>query len=72
MICCVHLFRKLRERTGFSSKENKKEIKNDVFVLQSAPDAETFDHAVLLFLDKWEDKEEPFSTYFKSTWLGET
>lgn len=53
VICCVHLFRKLRERSGFSNKENKHQIKNDVFVLQSTPDAETFDHAVLLFLEKW-------------------
>lgn len=72
VICSVHLYRKLQEKSGFSCKENKKLIKNDIFVLQSAPDAETFDHAVLLFLEKWEDLEEDFCTYFKSTWLGES
>lgn len=30
------------------------------------------DHAVLLFLDKWQEVEEELCTYFKSTWLGET
>lgn len=72
VICAIHLFRKLREKSGFSSKENKQQIKNDIFVLHSAPDADTFDHAVLLFLEKWQETEEHFCTYFKSTWLGET
>lgn len=72
VICCIHLFRKLREKSSFSNAKNKQNIRNDVFVLHSAPDEETFDHAVLLFLEKWQKTDDEFCTYFKSTWLGET
>lgn len=72
VICSVHMFRKLKERSGYSSKENKQKIIDDVYVLHSSPDAESFDHAVLLFLEKWQATDEIFCTYFKSTWLGET
>lgn len=70
IICSVHLFRKLKERGGFLHKENKKALINDICILHSAPDAETFDHSVLLFLEKWENVEQDFCTYFKATWLG--
>lgn len=72
VICSIQLYRKLQERGNFVEKENKKLIQKDVCVLRSTPDAETFDHAVQLFLQKWEDIEEDFCTYFKATWLGET
>lgn len=72
VICSVHMFRKLRERSGYSSKENKQKIINDVYVLHSSPNSKTFDHAVSLFLDKWEAIDSDFCTYFEATWLGET
>lgn len=72
VICSVHMFRKLRERAGYSSKENKEKIISDIRALHSSPDAETFDNAVKLFLDKWQKTDDNFCTYFKATWLGET
>lgn len=72
VICSVHMFRKLEERSGYSSKENKKQIIDDVHVLHSSPDAESFDRAVLLFLEKWQAIDGEFCNYFKATWLGET
>lgn len=72
VICSVHMFRKLKERSGYSSKINKQRIIDDVYVLHSSPDAESFDHAVLLFLEKWKATDVGFCTYFKSTWLTET
>lgn len=72
IICSVHMFRKLNERSGYSNKENKREIIDDVYVLHSSSDAESFDHAVLLFLDKWAATDDAFCTYFKATWLTET
>lgn len=72
VICSVHMFRNLKKKSVYSSKENKQKIINDVYVLHSSPDAETFDRAVLLFLDKWQKTDDKFCTYFKSTWLGET
>lgn len=72
VICSVHMFRKLKERSGYSSKINKQRIIDDIYVLHSSPDAESFDHAVLLFLEKWKATDDGFCTYFKSTWLTET
>lgn len=71
VICSVHMFRKLQERSGYSSKENKKSIIDDVHILHSSSDRGAFDCAVSLFLEKWEGKDKDFCTYFKSTWLGE-
>lgn len=53
-------------------KDNKQKIINDVHVLHASPDAESFDPAILLFLDKWDETDGEFRTYFESTWLGET
>lgn len=72
VICSVHMFRKLRERSEYSSKENKGKIIEDIRVLHSSPDEKSFDHATLLFLDKWQKSDEDFCNYFKATWLGET
>lgn len=70
VICSVHMLRKIRERK-YSSKENKNLILDDVRILQRSSDAQKFDRAVILFLEKWEKTENEFCTYFKSTWLGE-
>lgn len=71
VICSVHMMRKLRERS-YSTKENKQLILDDVRFLQRSSDANKFDRAVILFLEKWEKTDSEFCTYFKSTWLGET
>lgn len=72
VICSVHMFRKLKERSGYSSKDNKQKIIDDIYALHSSSDADTFDNAVMLFLEKWKTTDDSFCTYFKSTWLSET
>lgn len=73
VICCVHLYRNVRKVDKYKDKkQNKQLIRNDIYVVQSSPNQASFEHAVLLFLDKWEDSEPDFCDYFKRTWLQES
>lgn len=71
VICSVHVYRNLRETSCYQEKQNKKLIKNDIHIVQSSPSHSSFEHAVLLFLEKWENPEPDFCEYFKRTWLRE-
>lgn len=69
IMCFAHVLRNVDKRK-FSSKNNKKLIKEDIRQLQQAPDKKTFTFMSTLFCAKWRPIEAEFITYFEKQWLG--
>lgn len=64
IMCFAHVIRNVRKRP-FASKSSKPLIVDDIRKMQLAPNRNTFDMMSGLFIDKWQDTEPNFVSYFK-------
>lgn len=68
-MCYAHVLRNV-DKQSFTSTNNKKLIKDDIDLLQQAPDQRTFAFMTELFCAKWQSIESKFIKYFQKQWLG--
>lgn len=69
IMCFAHVIRNVRKRP-FASKNNKVLIADDIKKIQLAPNRKIFEMMTNLFIEKWEDAEPNFTSYFEAQWLG--
>lgn len=68
LMCYVHVKRAI-DRRAINKPKNKPLIKADLDHLSLAYDKKTFNTGCELLLAKWQEEEEQFVDYFKSTWI---
>lgn len=70
IMCFAHVLRNV-DKQQFKSKNNKKLIKEDIKLVQQAPDKKTFALMASLFCEKWKSIQADFIEYFQKQWLGD-
>ena len=74
-MCWAHVHMNCQEKSNsITDKDVKEEIINDISGIQIMPSPATFDHAVKLFFEKWDDYEvsgvQDFLTHFRNEWIN--
>lgn len=69
IMCYAHVLRNV-DKQKFKSKNNKRLIKEDISLLQQAPDKKLFSFMAKMFCAKWRPNEPKFIEYFEAQWLG--
>lgn len=69
IMCFAHVLRNV-DKQKFKSKNNKKLIKEDIILLQQAPEKKIFFFMAKIFCAKWKPIEADFIKYFEKHWLG--
>lgn len=71
LMCWFHAKRAvaISNKQVFRSEENKGEIIDGLNALHFCSNVTVFQHALELFLSKWEEGEPEFCAYFKSEWI---
>lgn len=69
IMCYVHVLRNVEKNKDKYSKENRKEIFQDIEICHLAATPAKFRRLTALFMKKWTKKEPTFAAYFQKQWL---
>ena len=68
-MCAIHVRRAIEKYGNFNDTKNKAKVIKDFIDLQIAQNQNIFNEAAELFINKWCEKEDKFTAYFRKEWL---